>query len=118
VVIGARLAHDVTLVEGQVILLEDLDQLPMPETTAAAGTHARLGPHDADGQDVIANMPKLPILTGAGLGVAGVGDLVRAAAGSRDGVEAAAVASGDLLEATLGEGEGPEFAGVEGTGFG
>jgi hypothetical protein len=54
VVTGASLPHEVALVEGQVILLEDLEQLPMPEATPAAGTYARLGPDHRGGQDMVA----------------------------------------------------------------
>jgi len=111
---GALRAEKIPVEVGQVVMvvLVKLDQIPMPEPTAATGTDARLCADDADGQDVIAGVPELPILALAGLFAGGVGDAVGAAAGSRDGVEASAVGCGDLLEATRGEGEGAKFAGV------
>ena len=91
---GARLARDVALVECQMILVEDLDQLPMPEPAAAPGAHARLRPDHSRTEDVITAMPVLPILAAAGLGAGGVGDVVAMlAVQARDGVEPAAVVS-------------------------
>lgn len=60
----------------------------MPEAPAAAGAGACLRLDHRGGQDVIAGMSELPILTGASLVLTGVGD----------GVGAAAVEEGDLLE--------------------
>jgi hypothetical protein len=113
VVIGTRVAYDVTLVEGQVVILEDLDHVPMPGPTPTPQAHARLGPDYRSRQDVIAGVAGLPIGAAAGLFASGIGDAVGVlAVQARDRVEACAVGERDLLEALLGEGEGPEFAGV------
>ena len=37
---GACLTHDIAVVEGQVVLLEDLDEIPVPEAVSAASTDA------------------------------------------------------------------------------
>ena len=90
---GASLTHHIALVEGQVIFLENLDQLPIPDTAPTASTDARLGPDDAGGHHVIAGVAELPIAAAAALRVAGVGDVVAVlAVQARDGVAAAAVA--------------------------
>jgi hypothetical protein len=113
-VIGALRAEKIPVEVGKPIMqaFDTFEEIPMPEPTAATGTDARLCADDADGQDVIAGVPELPILALAGLFAGRVGDAVGAAAGSRDGVEASSVRCGDLLEATRGEGEGAKFAGV------
>jgi hypothetical protein len=41
--------HDVTRKEGQVILLKDLDHIPMPETPTAGSTDPRLRANHRDG---------------------------------------------------------------------
>jgi hypothetical protein len=76
VIAGASLTHHIALVEGQVIFLENLDQLPIPDTAPTASTDARLGPDDAGGHHVIAGVAELPIAAAAALRVAGVGDVV------------------------------------------
>ncbi len=118
-VVGARRAEMIAVEVRQVVVVVfgKLGKLPMPETAPTARAHARLRTNDRGGQDVIADVAELPIAAAAGLGVAGVGDVVRAATRCRDGVEAAAVGEGDLLEVFAGESERPKFAGI-GTGGG
>jgi hypothetical protein len=114
-VIGASRAEEIPVEVRQVVVvaLEDLDQLPMPETVSTASTDARLGPDHSSSQDVIAGMAELPIGAVAGLLTSRVGDVVGVlAVQARDVVVPAAMACGDLLEVVLGEGHGPEFAGV------
>jgi hypothetical protein len=107
VVIGARLAYDVTLVEGQVVIFEDLDQVPMPEAVSAASTNARLGSDDGRSQDVIAGVPELPISAAADLMTGGIGDGVAVlTVQTRNGVATATVGEGNRLEALLGKCEG------------
>ncbi len=114
---GATLTHDVTLEERQRLLY--LEEIPVAKAASTAGADPRLGPHDGDGLDVIADVAVLPAEALTRLLACRVGDVVTplAAARSRDGVAASAVRRGNLLEALFGEGEGPEFAGV-GTGGG
>jgi hypothetical protein len=108
VIAGASLTHHIAVKVGQVILLENLDHIPMPETMSTASTDARLGADDCGGQDVIAGVAELPVGAAAGLFAGGVGDVVGVlSVQTRDGVAAAAVGEGDLLEALFGEHEGP-----------
>jgi hypothetical protein len=113
-VIGALEAEEISVEVGQVVVvaLDTLGKLPMPEAPTATGANSRLRPDYRGGQDVIAGVPEVPILAGAGFIAGGVGDVVVVlAVQARDGVEASAVGEGYLLEVFLCERQGPKFAG-------
>jgi hypothetical protein len=98
VIAGASLTHHIAVKVGQVILLENLDHIPMPETMSTASTDARLGADDCGSQNVIAGVAELPIAAAAGLFTGRVGDVVGVlAVQARDGVGTAAMRSGDFL---------------------
>ena len=113
-VIGARRAEEISVEVRQVVVvvLVELDELPMPKAAPTPRADAGLGPNHRAGQDVIAGMAELPIAAAAGLGTGAVADGVGTAARCRDLVEASAVASGDLLEVFAGESERPKLAGI------